>query len=323
MKDLALPLEFTALQGKIDYVQRVSSNEYSSSCPQCGGVPHRGGERPDRFRLFLNAKGRNKVMGWCRRCNYVWFPDASRALSPEEMESWRREQIQREEERKRSAETALKNLRSEKVWLKYHEMLGELGRKTIREWGIRQDWADYWRLGMFPDYKVYGKDGEYFSPAVTIPMWQQDSPVPGNIKLRVLNPKNSHDRYRNLYKTGMTVPFVAFNKLHADKVVLVEGEKKAMVVAQWSGQKYQVVGLPSVTPDDRLLAEFAKYGTIVVCLDPDAKVAVSGESPLKRLVRSLGREVQVVDLPDKVDDMINRGMKFDSAMKYSKVMEVK
>lgn len=176
---------------------------------------------------------------------------------------------------------------------------------------------------MVPDYKVFGKQGEYFSPAITIPMWQQDSPTPGNVKLRVLNPKNSNDRYRNLYKTGKTVPFVAFNKLHSDTVVLVEGEKKAMNVAQWSDQKYQVVGLPSVTPNAQLLAEFANYGTIYTCLDPDSRIEDgNGNSPLKRLVSLLGREVLNINLLDKVDDMILRGMRFDSVMRLAKKTEV-
>src|SRR5688572_27245805 len=165
MIEMTLPNEFALLQGKVNYVQRVSKDEYSSSCPQCGGVPHKGGSLPDRFRLFLNAHGKNKVLGWCRRCSYVWFPDTSRPLSRDEMESWRQEQIRREEERKRSAELALANLRSEKIWLKYHEMLSEWSISVLQERGIRKDWADYWRLGFYPDYKVYNKtDGEYFSP---------------------------------------------------------------------------------------------------------------------------------------------------------------
>ena len=322
MKTTTLPTELQGLQGKVSYLQQVSGEEYSSSCPQCGGEPRKNGF-PDRFRLFLNAHGKNKVMGWCRRCSYVWFPDTSRSFTPSEMEKWRQEQIQREEERKRSAERALELLKSERVWMKYNEMLGELGASTLQSWGIRKDWADYWRLGLFADFKVRNKTEEYFSPAITIPMWQQDSPTPGNIKLRVLNPKGSGDRYRSLYKTGRAFAFVAFNKLHSDTVVLVEGEKKAMNVAQWSEQKYQVVGLPSVTPDRNLLATFANYGKIYTCLDPDSKIEnENGVSPKKRLVESLGREVLDIDLIDKVDDMILRGLRFDSVMRLAKKMEV-
>lgn len=317
-----LPSEFNGL--KVDYVQRVSSDEYSSSCPQCGGVPHKGGELPDRFRLFLNASGKNKVMGWCRRCSYVWFPDTVRPIAPEEMERWRKEQLEREEARKRSAEKAISALQSEKIWLKFHEALNAYSLEVLRSWGIHEDWARYWRLGLLPDYIVKTKDEEYHSPAISIPLWQYGSSAPGNVKLRILNPKNSGDRYRSFYKTGKTFDFTAFNQLKSDTVVIVEGEKKAMVVAQWSEQKYQVVGLPSVTPNNDLLAKYDRYGKVIVCLDPDAKVEDgNGHSPLKRLVKALGREVAWVDLPDKVDDMILRGMRFDNALKYSKALEVK
>lgn len=320
MKQFDLPIEFQALT--VIHVQRVSSNEYSSECPQCGGEPHRGGELPDRFRMFLNAHGRNKVLGWCRRCGYVWFPNSA-AVSATELEIWRQEQIRQEEERKRSAERAIEILKSEKLWLKYNEMLNQWAKDVIKSWGIREDWANFWRLGLNPDYVVKSKDGEYHSPAITIPLWQQNSPTPGNIKLRVLNPKDNGDRYRSLYKTGQTFDFTAFNKLKSDTVVLVEGEKKAMVVAQWSEQKYQVVGLPSVTPSTSILAKYARYGKVIVCLDPDAKNEDGkGNSPLKRLVKSLGREVVSVDLPDKVDDMIIRGMRFNDALKYAKKLEV-
>lgn len=322
MRDFSLPKEFETL--KVSYVQRVSSDEYSSSCPQCGGEPHKGGELPDRFRMFLNASGKNKVMGWCRRCSYVWFPDTRRAISPEEMERWRKEQLEREEARKRSAEKAISALHSEKIWLKFNEALNAYSLDVLRSWGIREDWARFWRLGLLCDHIVKSNEGEYHSPAISIPMWQQDSPAPANIKLRILNPKNSGDRYRSFYKTGIATDFTAFNKLKSDTVVLVEGEKKAMVVAQWSDQKYQVVGLPSVTPNGELLAKYDKYGKIIVCLDPDAKIEdKNGHSPLKRLVKAIGREVAWVDLPDKVDDMILRGMRFDNALKYAKALEVK
>lgn len=322
MRHYDLPSEFSGL--KVNYVQRVSSDEYSSSCPQCGGEPHKGGELPDRFRLFLNASGKNKVMGWCRRCSYVWFPDTVRPISPEEMERWRKEQLEREEARRRSAEKAISALQSEKIWLKFNEALNDYAMEVLRSWGIREDWANYWRLGLLPDHIVLNKDEKYHSPAISIPMWQWGSPAPANVKLRILNPKNSGDRYRSLYKTGIATDFTAFNKLKSDTVVLVEGEKKAMVVAQWSEQKYQVVGLPSVTPNEDLLAKYDRYGKVIVCLDPDAKVEDEyGHSPLKRLVKALGREVAWVDLPDKVDDMIIRGMRFDNALKYAKTLEAK
>src|SRR5678816_3484565 len=98
MREDSLPTEFAKLTGKVNYIQRVSSYEWSSSCPNCGGVPHKHGEPPDRFRMWTNANGKNKVLGWCRRCGHVWFPD-SKPIDKEEFERWRKEQLETERQR--------------------------------------------------------------------------------------------------------------------------------------------------------------------------------------------------------------------------------
>lgn len=315
MRDVTLPVEFSGLQGKVEYVRRVSATEYSSSCPQCGGTLHKGGEPPDRFRMWTNANGKNKVMGWCRHCSYIWFPDTTKALSPEEIERWRKEQIAIETERKLAAEQALRLLRSEKLWIEYHKGLNDWAKSVIKSWGIRQDWADYWKLGLVKDYIVRRKDESYHAPAISIPVWQKNFEL-RNVKLRILNPKDDHDRYRSLYKTGEGLPFVALPKLESPHCLLVEGEKKAMVCAQWSNQEYQVIGVPTKTPSEAALRQLDEFETITVCLDPDAKIKEkNGVSPLRRMVDILGRErVKVLDLPDKIDDLINRGTKLKYAM---------
>ena len=66
-----LPPHWAVLAGKVDYVQRVSNTEYSSSCPQCGGTPHPNGELPDRCRLFVDEH----PTLFCRKCGLVAYPD--------------------------------------------------------------------------------------------------------------------------------------------------------------------------------------------------------------------------------------------------------
>lgn len=318
MRDVALPVEFQGL--KVDYVQRVSATEYSSSCPQCGGAPHKGGEPPDRFRMWTQAKGKNKVFGWCRHCSYMFFPDKDKPLSQEEVERWRKEQIAIEEERRRAAEHAIKLLKSEKLWVQYHKGLNDWAKEIIKSWGIRQDWADYWKLGLVADYTVYRKNQDpYHSPAISIPVWQKGFEL-RNIKLRILNPKTDGDRYRSMYKTGEGLPFVSLPKLESKECLLVEGEKKAMVCAQWSNQEYQVIGVPTKTPSENTLRMFDEFEKVTICLDPDAKIKEkNGISPLRRMIDILGKDrVRILDLPDKVDDMIVRGMKLSSAMQYTR-----
>lgn len=325
-REAFLPAVFAGLQGKVQYVRQVAKDEWSSSCPNCGGTTHKNGEFPDRFRMWTNARGKNKILGWCRHCSYVWFPDTEKPPSREEFDAWRKEQIQVEEQRKREAERAIALLKSEKVWMLYHERLNDWAKEVIKSWGIREDWAHYWKLGLIEDYIVYSKtNGEYHTPAISIPVWQRNWDV-ANVKIRTLNPKGSEDRYRSMYKVGQAFPFVSFPALDSDTVLVVEGEKKAMVSAQWSEEKYQVIGIPSKTPNPEVLRVLDNFGKVIICLDPDAKEVENenGISALDRLTKIVGRErVAVLDLPDKVDDMIIRGLKINSALKYAKKLEAK
>lgn len=322
MRESQLPIELASLSGKVHYVARVNSTEWSSSCPDCGGVPHKGGEFPDRFRMWTNATGKNKVIGWCRKCNYMWFPDGQRQMKAHEFEQWRKDALEAEQRRKAEAERAIALLKSEKIWLQFHARLNEWAYKVLGEWGINEPWAKYWRLGLLEDFTVFNDQGQYHSPAMTIPVWQLDSQTPANIKLRVLNPKNEKDRYRNYYKIGASKVFTAFPDLKSDTCILVEGEKKAMVTASRLGKDVQVMGIPTKTPSPESLEIMKSFGKIYVCLDPDARVG--GEmTPQRRLVNLLGKErVLVVDLPDKIDDMVVQNkLSIKEALKYAKKVE--
>lgn len=321
--DTFLPPEFSSLSSKVHFVQKVNSNEWSGSCPNCGGTQHQNGEYPDRFRMWRVSKY-GKPMGWCRSCGYIWFPDRDKPPSPEEFEQWRREQLEIERRRKQEAEKAIALLKSEKIWETYHEKLTqyELAISTMKSWGIAKDYAGYWKLGFVEDYLVYTKDSEYHSPAISIPIWQKDGSI-SNIKLRVLNPKTDHDRYRNWYKLGNSKSFVAFRNFKSDECLLVEGEKKAMVAAQALRNKkidMQVVGVPTKTPDEEAIRVTDDFKKVYVCLDPDARIAEKGISALRRVVEMIGRSrVSVVSLPGKVDDMINQnGLDIADALRYSK-----
>ena len=325
MKLSPLPQAFAALTGKVDYVQRWTQDEWSSSCPQCGGAPHKDGSRPDRFRMWTNATGKNKVMGWCRRCSYVWFPDGDKKLSPAEFEEWRREQVRVETLKKEAAEKALQLLNSEKIWQKYHEQLfkWDIAVNEVKSWMVPKAYAEYWQIGFAEDFIVYQKDGEpYHSPAISIPVWRPQGKI-SNVKMRVLNPKSNGDRYRSLYKTGSAKPFVAWRNFESDTVMVVEGEKKCMTTAYQCrklGVDIQLYGMPSKTPDEAALRELDGYKEIFLCLDPDASEKVNGVSALGRMIDILGRErVRVVTLPGKVDDMIiQNGLNIKSALRYAK-----
>lgn len=320
MRESMVPPEFMALSGKISHVRKVSTYEWSSSCPNCGGSQHKNGDFPDRFRMFLNAHGKNKIMGWCRQCSYTWFPDKEHFPNPDEFERWRKEQLAREQERKREAEEAIRLLKSQKIWEYYHKQINDWGWQIIESWGITKEYAEYWQLGMIPDYTVWSGSESYHSPAISIPVWNEGWDVK-NVKVRVLNPKESHDRYRSLYKVGWDFPFVAYPDLKTDHCLVVEGEKKAMVCAEFTGQAVQVVGVPSKTPSEECLKILEKFGKITLCLDPDAyKTDKKGVSPIARMAHLIGKDrVGIMSLPAKVDDLIvYHNLDILDAMRYTK-----
>jgi hypothetical protein len=73
-RTVSLPPEFSELNGKVDFVIKRGHNEYSSSCPQCGGFVHQDGSYPDRFRLFIASEATGKPLGWCRSCGFTFWP---------------------------------------------------------------------------------------------------------------------------------------------------------------------------------------------------------------------------------------------------------
>lgn len=327
MRESILPPEFQFLNGKVHYVQQVTHNEWSSSCPQCGGTIHKGGEFPDRFRMWTNARGKNKVLGWCRHCSCVWFPDSDKPMDPREFERWRQEQLEREERIRKEAEIAIAHLRSERIWEYYNKQLNDWSLSVIQEqWGIDKNGIDYWELGMVADYTVHTKEGDYHSPGITIPLWQQDGGV-ANVKVRVLNPRTSADRYRSLYKVGGGFLFTAWRGIEHKQCLIVEGEKKAMVCAKNLGyEAMQVVGVPTKTPNLGMLKQLDRFERLVVCLDPDAAVKdEEGRSPLGRMVDALGRErVAVLRLPYKIDDMIvENGLEIKDALRGARQLEAR
>lgn len=312
-----LPAEFQGLTTKVSYVQRVGSTEWSSSCPNCGGVPHKHGGFPDRFRMWTNAHGKNKIMGWCRQCSYVWFPSGDSAPSPEEFEKWRKQRIEEEEQRRREAEQAIKLLKSQKIWEFYHKELSAWAFEILNEWGICKENADFWKLGLIKDYVVY--PDKYHSPAISIPVWDFNGEV-RNVKVRILNPQSPSDRYRALYKVGWDAPFVARPDIKSkDACLVVEGEKKAMVAAAVK-QDIQVVGIPTKTPSPGSLRELDDFKTIYLCLDPDARQEKNGMSPQKRMIDILGKErVKPIDLFGKLDDLIlKHDLSLEDTIKWTK-----
>jgi hypothetical protein len=306
--DAPIPVEFATLASKIHFVRQVGKNEYSSSCPECGGGMHPDGRTyPDRFRMWPVSKY-GKPLGWCRSCGYTWTPDKERKPTIEEIEAWRLERIRDETERKLAAEHALKLLNDEHLWERFYRAQTDQSREICREWGIPDTWQDYLKIGYVPEYKVYNlSEGlSYKSPAITMPVWWAGNVV-HNIKVRVLQPQHNNDRYRNIYKTGEQYLYMPLHDVEFDGggIILVEGEKKAIVTEVFNPTSYRVIGMQSKKPAPELFSLIANCEPVYIIPDPDAFISDSKdtESGVNYLLRNIGSErVRVVRLPVKVDD---------------------
>lgn len=311
MRTDSLPPEFSELRGRVDYVrERVRGTEWSSSCPNCGGVPHKSGELPDRFRMWVKNKG-GFTFGWCRACGFKWYPTREYKPSPQQLEEWRRERLEREQRIKEEAEQAIRLLTDKQKWHYYYEELlrNDIAKDLWAQAGIIYEFLwNEWQLGYDPAHLFWFDTGtgwkEHITPTMTIPVRDMTGRVV-NIKHRLLQPFDGC-KYRMEYKTGIEPVFIA--NLDAGKPardtkvnILCEGEKKAAVTfLTLDMMNVQVYGLPG-SPSDEMLGSI--QGRIVQILDPDQDVS----ERTRRIYRD--RDYRVVRLPQKIDDMIlGRGL---------------
>lgn len=296
----SLPYPFSVLHGKVKFIQRATKDEYSSSCPKCGGVPHSDGTWPDRFRIFVTGKPR----GWCRRCGYLWFPDMDDDnWKPDHslIETWNRERQQEAEKVKERVEQTLEILATEKKWAEYHRNLDESARSWWQTQGIPDAWQDFWKLGYLPD-KMFEHGGEIFTtPAYTIPKWDFGW-KPTNIDFRLVNVPDGVGKYRPL--SGLpSAAFISNPNVRSwsecDQVFVVEGSKKAMNLAIHTGREFkQVVGLPGCSSWAGMEVALKDVNRVWVIFDPDALEWG------RKFAASLGKNARLVELPTKPDDAI-------------------
>lgn len=296
-REASLPPAFARFSGQVHYVQRVSDTEYSSSCPACGGEQHPGGEWPDRCRWFDDSRPR----GWCRRCGKIFWPDADTKPDPVALERWRKEQIQREEARKRSAELALANLAEHRIWERYHEQLTEHSRLLWRRRGVCDSLQDYWQLGYDQAHPFWRDGHEFQAETLTIPIFGQNwSPL--NIKHRLIDPPVDYSKYR--YELSGVTDGLLWRADPDDDlsghVIAIEGEIKAMVTAERGGTKdWEIVGLPGTNPAPAIVSQLRSADRVTIVMDPGAKAAGV------RLANAIGiKRCWMLSLPHKIDDGI-------------------
>ena len=292
------------------YLKRVNDNEYSAACLRCGGDPHKYGEAPDRFRIWLKSRATGKPLGWCRRCNFIWMPRGEK-MSPEENTRWQEEKKIYEEEKRTQQEIAIEVLRRDKAWIRYNELLDGTYREYYYMRGITDFFIDYWMLGYNPEKSVWDGEKFYNSPALTIPIFKPCEEEPYTIRNRLLDPLDPGDKYRPEFKNLPSGVFIAErDAMPKTKAILIEGELKAMTTyITLDSLEYYVVGTPGKRPSQELFGILDNCEVVYLILDPDAfeKDTKSGVTAVRRMVDFFKDRARVIRLPGKVDDLILAG----------------
>lgn len=310
MRESPLHPEFADLQNQVHYVtERIRGREWSSSCPKCGGEPHPHGEWPDRFRMWIAASSKHGItIGWCRVCDFKWTGKKEYKPDPARIEQWRQERIAEETRRKTEAEQALAHLRNEHKWQSYYAYLLESPAGQASWWAAgftNEFWWQEWGLGYDSAHEFWYDDGgwkKHITPTQTIPVRNLQGEIV-NIKHRLETPMPNGTKYRMEYRVGIEPVFMANleKKNGADTVWLVEGEKKAGVTfVTLDNPEVQIIGLPK-SPSDELLSAIS--GKVLFYI-PDPDVSTRWR---KRVCDNFkGRDLRLIETPDKIDDWILR-----------------
>jgi hypothetical protein len=315
-----LPSEFSELFGRIQYVQRKSAEEYSSTCPKCGGNVHADGELPDRFVLLMPSKAKAGIpFGFCRICGFKWWSGKkdNKPVDPETLKLLQEQAREAEEKRNAEKQKKLMEFSTAELWNELHRRMGEEQRRWWRHAGIPDNWQDYLKLGYTPDRIYRTKTGLEHSPAYTIPFFDYGF-VFRTMQYRLCNPQSPADRYRfeadldtSFY---MTTPSLKIQ----DQVVICEGAKKGMVV-KIHAEDNTVLAVPSKVDwkSCGILEEVKDCGRVYILFDPDCYEQPPDANknwkpqPIE-FARAIGKNARIMDCPVKIDDaFIQYGMSKD------------
>lgn len=294
-----LPAVFGDLGQRVAHVRRVNAGEYSSECPRCGSTGHQGSDPPDRCRWFTEA-GRERV--WCRRCGFFMWADqmdGAEPLSAEEL-AWRRLEERRiAAARQQETERRAEQLRQGRAWERYHADMPDHGRAYWRARGIPDSLQDFWQLGWCADYALWHDGHEVRTPTATIPLFDADWRLL-NVKHRLVQPPQGVGKYRYEIPGPQPLFLVDPGAPLTGRVIAVEGEIKAMVLAQAVDKNMGVVvGLPGVRVGSHIIASLAQAERVTLVTDPGS------ERQAIDLAKRIGVERTRLLIPfEKIDDAI-------------------
>lgn len=275
---------------------KKTGREYHSPCPFC-----RAGK--DRFIIWPNGGY------WCRVCNETGFVIDRRRDKFKDPTDWAAnkaaflEELQKQEDQKQKKLTDWQAGFNAGYIQGWHDAMSADQRKYWKKEGI-PDWAiDYYNLGFIGDkrFRGEGEDSFFTSPAYTIPIRSPKDWRIVNIQYRILNVPDDSGKYRQ--EDGIPqASFFARPAVTEGDAIVLEGSKKAIVVYEKTGKRFQVVGMPGMTPHSRIFKQLMSFERIYLALDPGEGYSKAVE----RAAREMHPRVRVMDLPAKPDDCFVR-----------------
>ena len=288
--DIGDPVQFVESRFGIR-MHKVTNKEYAGPCPWCGGV--------DRFRIWRDRGNYycRPNPGHCGRSGWLDELDGDKVkpLTPEQQLAARVAALEQWKAETDARLSALERMHQSSAHLLYHQNLADTGAG-----------ADYWLAEGMTSAIIKHKLG-YCASCPTAP-GQASYTIPvmaggklWNIRHRLVSP-NGASKYRP-HMPGL--PSMIFNaddlkRTDARELLILEGEKKSMIVTQETGRaNIAVMGMQNFKPEWA-----AKVGpwfrTVYVAYDPDATEKAAQVAAL------FGARGRVVDLPVKADDFFVR-----------------
>lgn len=271
---------------------KQTGREWHGSCPFC-----RAGT--DRFVVW--AEGNY----WCRHCDTKGFLQKSENWIPkDEYVKLIQEQKLAEKQARLKKLQDWQNLLDPKSVVTWHNALTREHRDDLHSAGIRDALIDTFCIGYDAGRMVSVSGGGLVNvPAYTIPIVSPFTHKIVNIQSRLISPPDGVGRYRQV--SGIPASnFYVSNLNYDETVIIVEGFKKAAVLSDFLGARYQVVGIPGINPHYSLLEELAPFRHKVLIPDP------TSDSELIKIIarfKQILGEMSLVSIFSKVDDIIVRG----------------
>lgn len=323
-----MKFDIEAILAKSDllaYVERAggtpkgNGNRYACACPL------HGGNNTTAFSIFYKD-GRwiwNCFTGTCGGGDAIRFVEVWQGLKFKEACEWiNGGQIEDQSGMKESAEqrhaaamieeqaakerteARRKELELEGMHERYHNNMTQYHKDKWIEAGIDEGMQSFWTLGGCEDFTYKDAEQIYHSPTLTIPIFSESRELL-TIKHRLLNPHNPHDKYRP-ERTGLHAhPFLAVPEMgfDGDKVLVMEGAKKAMVTWTRSDSGWQCIGVDSQEMYKAMVEILQPVGKrVIVIPDPNTE----GNPNALRKAWHLAKEIggAMVNIPAKIDDLI-------------------